>query len=94
MTVAVKNMDMSGPRRVEVKAQSGVRICGSGNILLTGKRDPASASGGANAKTEAERNDKEARNECEVQKYTKLQAESVRREIEKQFGTEQMLTWV
>ena len=81
MTVAVKDMDMSGPQRVEVKVQSGVRICGSGNVVLArGERDSAGTTAGANAKTEAERNDQETKSECEVHKGTKRQAESVRRE--------------
>lgn len=88
MTVAVKDIDMSGPRRVEVKVQSGVRICGSGNVVLMGKRDPAGATGGANAKTEAERNDKETKSECGMQKGTKRQAESVRRAIGEKIETE------
>ena len=81
MTVAVKDMDMGGPQRVEVKMQSGVRICGSGNVVLArGESDSADTTAGANAKTEAERNDQETKSECEVHKGTKRQAESVRRE--------------
>lgn len=90
MTVAVKDMDMRGPRRVEIKAQSGVRICGSGNVVLTeGKRDPASANGRTKAKNEAEKSDQETESETEVQKGTKRQAES---ELDEMPGGKKMAT--
>lgn len=93
MAVTVKDMDMSGPQRVEVKVQSGVRICGSGNVVLAkGERDSAGTTAGANSKTEAERNDRETKSECEEQKGTKRQAESVRGEWGDQMGMENMLT--
>lgn len=94
MTVAVKDMDMSGPQRVEVKAQSGVRIYRSENVvLIRGEKDPAGANGRIKAKNEAEKSDQETESESEVQKSTKRQAESVRKDIGKQIGTENMLTW-
>lgn len=93
MTVAVKDRDMSGPRRVDVKIQSCVRICGSGNVVRTGeKREPASATGGANAETKAERNEQETNSESQLQSGTKRQAESVRREIGERIDTVNVLT--
>lgn len=38
MTVALKGVDMSENRQIEVKVQAGLNICGSRNVILCGER--------------------------------------------------------